>query len=108
MTKNSFLKQWRFTIILLLSVSAGAVLGLILGEKAATLKPLGDIFLNLLFTAVVPLVFFTLSSAIASNSNIKRLGRIAVLMLIVFVITGLISSCAMLVNKLLLRKTTPT
>jgi len=91
-----FLKQWRFTLILLCSVVTGALLGYIIGPKAANLKPLGDIFLNLLFTAVVPLVFFSLSSAIASNSDLKRLGRMAGLMLAVFIVTGIISSCLMI------------
>lgn len=96
--KKTFLKQWRFTIVLLSSVCIGVLLGLIFKTKAGVLKPLGDIFLNLLFTAVVPLVFFSLSSAIAASNNLKRLGKIAGRMLIVFVITGIISSCLMLVS----------
>lgn len=95
--KITFLRQWRFTIILLGAVCTGALIGFIFGSKAAVLKPAGDIFLNLLFTAVVPLVFFSLSSSVAASSNLKRLGRIAGWMLVVFVITGLISSCLMLV-----------
>ena len=87
--KTKFLKQWRFTLILMGSVIAGALLGYFIGPKAQNLKPLGDVFLNLLFTAVVPLVFFSLSSAIASNSDLKRLGRMAGLMLVVFIVTGI-------------------
>ncbi|MHC5074866.1 MAG: dicarboxylate/amino acid:cation symporter [Planctomycetota bacterium] len=96
MLKKTFLKQWRFTIILICSVAAGAILGYVIGPESETFKPLGDIFLNLLFTAVVPLVFFSLSSAVVSSSSLKRLGRIAGLMLVVFVITGVISSCLMI------------
>jgi Na+/H+-dicarboxylate symporter len=92
----TFLKQWRFTLILMGAVVAGALLGYTIGPKAENLKPLGDVFLNLLFTAVVPLVFFSLSSAIASNSDLKRLGRMAGLMLLVFIVTGIISSCLMI------------
>ena len=92
----TFLKQWRFTLILISSVMVGALLGYTIGPKAENLKPLGDVFLNLLFTAVVPLVFFSLSSAIASNSDLKRLGRMAGLMLAMFIITGIISSCLMI------------
>lgn len=94
--KTKFLKQWRFTFILIFSVIAGALLGHFIGPKAESLKPMGDVFLNLLFTAVVPLVFFSLSSAIASNSDLKRLGRMAGLMLAVFIVTGIISSCLMI------------
>jgi Na+/H+-dicarboxylate symporter len=96
MDVKAFLKRWRFTFILLGSVSAGAAIGFFFHEKAARLKPFGDVFLNILFSAVVPLVFFSLSSAIAGNNNIKRLGKIASVMLIVFVTTGIISSCVML------------
>ena len=96
--KKTFLRQWRFTIILLCAVCTGALLGLIFKSKAEVFKPLGDIFLNLLFTAVVPLIFFSLSSAVAASKNLKRLGKIAGGMLIVFVITGIISSCLMLVS----------
>lgn len=91
-----FIKQWRFTIILLASVAFGAILGYRMGQGAEKLKPLGDLFLNLLFTAVVPLIFFSISSAVASSSNLKRLGRITGLMLVVFVATGIVSSVLMI------------
>jgi Na+/H+-dicarboxylate symporter len=96
MNARRFLKQWRFTLILLCGVTAGALLGYAIGPKAQAVRPLGDVFLNLLLTAVVPLVFFSISSAIAASSNLKRLGRIAGFMLAVFVITGVVSSCVML------------
>ncbi|MHB0946958.1 MAG: dicarboxylate/amino acid:cation symporter [Sedimentisphaerales bacterium] len=96
MNAKTFLKQWRFTLILLSAVAAGALLGHILGTKAEVLKPFGDVFLNLLFTAVVPLIFFSLSSAIAASSNLTRLGRIAGLMLVVFLLTSAVSSSLML------------
>jgi len=95
MDAKKFLKRWRFTLILLGAVAAGVLLGYFLGPKAKILKPFGDVFLNLLFTAVVPLIFFSLSSAIAASTNIKRLGRIVSIMLVVFIITGIISSCLM-------------
>lgn len=90
------LKSWRFTGVLVLSVAAGSVLGVFAGPKTEILKPLGDLFLNLLYCAVVPLVFFSMASAVASAKNLKRLGRIAGWMLLVFVITGILSSCLMI------------
>lgn len=98
MDAKTFIKRWRFTLILIFAVTAGALIGCIIGPKSETLKPFGDVFLNLLFTAVVPLVFFSLSSAVAANQNLKRLGGIAALMLIVFLITGIISSTIMLLT----------
>ena len=96
MKTGVFLRQWRFTLILIIAVAVGALTGFFLGPRAGVFKPFGDIFLNLLFTAVVPLVFFSLSSAVAGSSNLRRLGRIAGLMLIIFIITGLISACLMI------------
>lgn len=98
MELKNFLKQWRFTLILMGSAAIGGIAGYVFGPNAEAVKPLGDVFLNLLFTAVVPLVFFSLASAVAGNSNLKRLGKIAGLMLVVFLITGVISSCLMLVS----------
>ncbi|MFC4024284.1 dicarboxylate/amino acid:cation symporter [Oceanobacillus longus] len=91
------LKAYRFPIILLSSIIIGSVIGLIFGEEATVIKPLGDIFINLLFMIVVPLVFFTISSAIASMNSMKRLGKIMGSMMTVFIVTAIISSVFMLV-----------
>ena len=40
------------------------------------LKPLGTIFINMLYVVVVPLVFFTISSSISSIKSFKKLGKI--------------------------------
>ena len=56
MDKKSIWKSYRFPIILVIGIVVGALLGVTLGEKATVLKPLGDIFLNLMFTIVVPMV----------------------------------------------------
>lgn len=94
--KNSLWENYKFPIILLSSIILGSIIGIILGEKATVLKPFGDIFLNLMFTIVVPLVFLTISSAISSMINMKRLGKIIGNMLLVFVITGIIASILMI------------
>ncbi|KYF74737.1 sodium:proton antiporter [Sorangium cellulosum] len=96
-TLRTLLTSYGFTLLLLASIAVGAGLGLALGERAAALKPLGDLFLNLLFTLVVPLIFFSISSAVAGMSSLRRLGRIVTAMLGVFVATGLVASALMLV-----------
>ncbi len=98
MSHKNFLKNYSFSLILLFSIALGAGLGLVFKEKAAVLKPLGDIFLNLLFTAVVPLVFFSISSAIAEMSDLHRLGKIMTLMMTLFVATGLVSASLMILG----------
>ncbi|HEX5565095.1 MAG TPA: dicarboxylate/amino acid:cation symporter [Sporosarcina sp.] len=95
------LKAYRFPLILLASIIIGSIIGLIFGEKASVIKPLGDLFLNLLFMIVVPLVFFSISSAVANMDSMKRLGKIMGSMLSVFIITGIIASLTMLVAVLI-------
>lgn len=96
-----FRATWGFTVLLLAFVAAGCGLGLALGRDASALKPFGDAFLNLLFTAVVPLVFFSISSAVAGMSDRRRLGRILLAMLGVFVATGIVASVVMAVGAAL-------
>ena len=96
MTKKSFWKTYRFPIILLLSVILGCVLGIVLENKAMVIKPFGTIFINMLYTIVVPLVFFTISSSIANMVSLRRLGKILKYVFIVFIVTSLISAIVML------------
>lgn len=94
--KGGIWKHYKFPIILLLSIILGSIIGVVWGEKATVLKPLGDIFLNLMFTIVVPLVFLTITSAVSEMVDMKRLGKIISSMLIIFVITGIIASILMI------------
>ncbi len=102
----TFFKSYRSSLALIAALVLGSLLGLILKEKAAVLKPLGDIFLNLLFTIVVPLVFFSIASAVACMSDLKRLGKIVAWMVVIFVITGVLAAGLMLVGVTLFPVTT--
>ncbi|WP_422484724.1 dicarboxylate/amino acid:cation symporter [Gudongella sp. DL1XJH-153] len=90
--KNSIWKSYRFPIILLAGIIIGSIIGLVFGERAMVLAPFGDIFINMMFTAVVPLVFLSISSAVGSMMNMKRLGKILGSMFSVFIITGAIAA----------------
>ena len=93
--QNNIWKSYKFPLILLLGIAVGSLTGWFNPEFGIKLKPLGDIFLNLVFSVVVPVVFFSISSAVASMGNMKRLGKILGYMLLVFVITGLIAAVIM-------------
>lgn len=95
---NKFFKAYGFSILLIVSVAAGALIGLKYGKNAAVLKPIGDIFLNLLFTIIIPLVFFSISSAVSGMTDLKRLGKIMSAMIIVFTIAGFIAACIMIIG----------
>jgi Na+/H+-dicarboxylate symporter len=100
MSRSTFWKNYSYSILLLSAMLVGSAIGLIFGKSAAALKPFGQVFLNLLFVLVVPVVFFSLSSSIASMSNPSRLGRILLWMILIFVATGLISSSLMVAGVL--------
>ncbi|MBU3092427.1 dicarboxylate/amino acid:cation symporter [Clostridium sp. CF011] len=89
--KQSTWKNYRFSIVLMLSIIIGSIIGIVFGEKATVLKPFGDVFLNLMFTVVTPLVFVTIAGAVGNMVNMKRLGKIISNMFLTFVTTGLIA-----------------
>ena len=88
---KKFLSNYKTTIILLVAIIVGAIVGILFQEKATKLQPLGDIFLNLLFVIIVPLIFLTITTSIAKMENPKRLGKIMVTIITVFVVTSLIA-----------------
>lgn len=96
-SKNSLWKNYRFPILLLSGIIIGSIIGIVFGEKAKILSPFGDIFINMMFTAVVPLVFLSISSAVGSMMNMKRLGKILGSMFAVFIITGAIAATIIIV-----------
>ena len=88
---TTFFNRYKTSLFLLLGLVIGGIVGLLFKEQASVLKPLGDLFLNLMYMILVPLVFFSISSAIAEMSEMKRLGKIMMTTLIVFLTTAFIA-----------------
>ena len=88
---KKIIKNYKSTLILLGSVLIGAICGLIFKEKAEIVKPLGDLFLNLLLVIIVPLIFFTITSSISKMNEKKRLSKILVSTIIIFLITSVVA-----------------
>ena len=88
---KDFFKNYKQTIILLVAIIIGAIVGMIFGEKAEVLAPFGDLFLNLMLVIVVPLIFLTISISISKMNTPKRLGKIMTTIVVVFVVTSLIA-----------------
>lgn len=85
-------KNYKSSIILLSCVIIGGIAGVIFGEQTAIVKPIGDIFLNLMFVTIVPLIFFSISSAVSQSNSMERLGGILKNSIIVFVFTGVVAA----------------
>ena len=88
---KKFLKMYKSIIILLAAIIIGAIVGIVFKEKAAVLSPFGDIFLNLMFIVIVPLIFLSITTAIYKMKQPKRLGKIMITIVIMFIITSIIT-----------------
>ncbi len=85
-------KNYQASILLLAAILIGGAAGIIFGPQTAVVKPFGDLFLNLMFMIIVPLVFFSIASAISSMNGMKRLGKIMASIFLVFLFTALVSA----------------
>lgn len=86
----NILKNYAFTLILLGGILIGGICGIVFGEAASIVKPVGDIFLNLMFVLIVPLVFFSISSSICNMKQMNTVGRVIGNIIIVFVFTAVV------------------
>ena len=86
---------YREPLILIAFVIVGAVLGLTLREKAAVLYPIGQIWLNLLFVLLVPLIFFSIAGSIAGIADTRRVGKLLGLTIGFFIVTAAIAGIYM-------------
>ena len=66
----------------------GIVIGLVFGEKATIVKPLGTIFLNMIKMIVVPMVFFSITVGVASLGDLKKLRNIGVKVVGLYALTS--------------------
>jgi len=68
-------KNYKSTIILLLGLLTGGLLGALIPATAAYLKSVGDIFMNTLFVLIVPMVLFSVAASVCNLSKRQLLGR---------------------------------
>lgn len=88
---KNIIKNYKSTLILILAIIIGAVVGIIFKEDAKVLSPLGDLFINMLLVIIVPLVFLTITTSISKMSTPKRLGKIMITTILAFVVTSLVA-----------------
>jgi len=83
--------NYKQTIILILFLVIGAIIGLVFKEKATVLAPFGELFMNMMFIIIIPLLFLTITTSIAKIRQPKQLGKILITIFMVFVATSLIA-----------------
>lgn len=89
---NSFLKNYGSTLALLAGLAAGGIIGICSSSAALAIKPVGDLFLNLIFVIIVPLVFFSIAASIYNMRESNMLGRVLGWVLAIFVGMSIISA----------------
>lgn len=74
----SFLRRVSFTQWIIIAMVLGIIIGIVNPEFAVKLKPLSTIFLRLIKSLIVPLIFSTLVVGIAGHGDdLKAVGRLA-------------------------------
>ncbi|HLS96083.1 Na+/H+-dicarboxylate symporter [Sphingobacterium allocomposti] len=91
---GKILENYGSLLLLLVGITLGSIVGLWLPSWVDYLKPLGDIFLNLLFVSIIPLLFFAITSSVANIEGENKLGKTIGIMGSVFLITIVIASAA--------------
>lgn len=76
---------------ILLFMVLGVIAGIIFGEQATVVQPLGDLFIRLLMMAVIPLVFFNLLAGLTSLSDVRALGRLGGKIVLYYLLTTTIA-----------------
>ena len=107
LNKKSITKNYAFLAVMLAAMVLGCIAGwifpaavdgdggVISGTGATVLKPLGTVFINMMFCIVVPMVFASISSAVANMESRQRAGKIMGVTVATFVVTGAIAAVIM-------------
>lgn len=97
--QKSKLDLWKKILI---GMILGVVVGAILGEKAELIKPLGTLFINAIKMLIVPLVFCSLVVGITSMKDIRKMGRISIKTIVIYLVTTAIAIAIGLILSTLL------
>ena len=91
---KKFFKDYWFILSMLFAIIAGCITGAV-WPGATALEPLGTVFINLMFCIVVPMVFCSISSAIANMGSARRAGKVLGTTVAVFFVTAAIAAVLM-------------
>ena len=94
MKSNNFFKNNWFMLTMVLGMVAGAITGW-LWPGATALEPLGTVFINMMFCVVVPMVFFSISSAVANMVSARKAGKVMGTTVVTFLCTAAIAAVIM-------------
>jgi Na+/H+-dicarboxylate symporter len=79
------------TTQIFIAMIIGSILGLMFGKTMLPLKMIGDVWLNLVKLAIVPIVLFVIMAGIVNQKDSKVLGRISVRILLYYICTTILA-----------------
>ena len=88
------------TVRVLIAITLGILTGYFFPDVAAKLKPLGDLFINLIKMVIAPIIFLTIVLGISNMGDLKKVGRVGGKALLYFeiVTTGALAIGLILAN----------
>ena len=97
MDKKSVAKNYRFLVILLSCMVAGALVGWFAPDFGHSIAFLGTVFINMMFCIVVPMVFASIAGSVANMESKERAGKIMGYTVGTFVVTGAVAAAIMFI-----------
>lgn len=88
---------------ILIAIVLAVGVGIVLGEKAAPIKIVGDVFIRLLKAIIIPLILASMVAGIVSLGDVRKLGRIGLRTLAYYMATTALAVAVGLVLVNLMR-----
>jgi len=77
---------------ILIAMVVGIIVGLLIGEKAVYLKPIGSLFINAIKMMIVPVVFTDIVCAILSMNDFSKMRRIGIKTVVLYALSMTIAT----------------
>jgi len=92
------------TFQVLLAITLGILVGALYPSVGTSMKPLGDVFINMIKMVIAPIIFLTIVLGIGSMGNLKKVGRVGGKALLYFEV---VTTFALLIGLLVANITKP-
>jgi aerobic C4-dicarboxylate transport protein len=92
------------TVRVLIAIALGVVLGVAAPDTAKAMRPLGDIFINLVKMVIGPIIFLTIVLGIANMADLKKVGKVGAKAILYFEI---VTTFALAIGLIVVNVTKP-
>ncbi len=82
------------SLLILCAIAAGIAVGYVAPERAVALRPLGDLFVDVIRVLVGPVMFCTVTCAVAAMRNMRQLGEVGIKAIVYYEAASLLALTA--------------